>query len=80
MQVHNKMNCRGLGTVEFPDLDPSVQFCFNSPLTGSDLLCAGELPVPDMADCAGGELGVLCAILRLHRAVQRTRVQECHCE
>lgn len=33
-----------------------------------------------MADGAGGELGALRAILCLHRAVQRTRVQERHCE
>lgn len=47
---------------------------------GSDLLCSGEVPVPYMADGAGGELGAVRAILSLHRAVQRTRVQECHCE
>lgn len=39
---------------------------------GSDLLRAGEVLVPHMADGAGGELGALCAILCLHRAVQRT--------
>lgn len=57
-----------------------VHFCLCSPFEGSDLFRAGEVPVPHMADGAGGELGDLCAILRLHRAVQRTRVQERHCE
>lgn len=47
-------------------------------LLGSDLVCAGEVPVPYMADGAGGELGDLRAILCLHGAVPRTRVQECH--
>lgn len=47
---------------------------------GSDLLCAGEVPVPHMADSPGGELGDLRAVLCLHRAVPRTRVQERHCE
>lgn len=61
-------------------LDRSYRFCFCLPSIGSDLLCAGEVPVPYMADCAGGELGALCAILRLHRAVQRTRVHQRHCE
>lgn len=50
------------------------------PSTGSNLLCSGEVPVPYMADSAGGELGALCAILGVHRTVQRTRVQECHCK
>lgn len=50
------------------------------PLTGSDLLRACEVPVPDMADGAGGQLGALRAVLHLHRAVQRSRVQEPHCK
>lgn len=54
--------------------------CFSHPLTGSDLLRACEVPVPDMADGAGGQLGALCAVLHLHGAVQRTRVQERHCK
>lgn len=47
---------------------------------GSDLLCAGEVPVPHVADSPGGELGDLRAVLRLHRAVPRPRVQERHRE
>lgn len=47
---------------------------------GSDLLCAGEVPVPHMADSPGGELGDLRAVLCLHRAVPRPRVQERHRE
>lgn len=43
---------------------------------GSDLLHAGEVPVSHMADGAGEQLGGLRPILRLHGAVQRTRVQE----
>ena len=41
-------------------------------LLGSDLVCAGEVPVPYMADGAGGELGDLRAILCLHGAVPGT--------
>lgn len=47
---------------------------------GSDLLCAGEVPVPHLADSPGGELGDLRAVLSLHRAVPRPRVQERHRE
>lgn len=60
---------------------PSVQHvCVSPSLTGSDLLRACEVPVPDMADGAGGQLGALRAVLHLHRAVQRSRVQERYCK
>lgn len=54
--------------------------CFSCSSVGSDLICASEVPVPDVADCAGGELGAVRSVLGLHRAVQRARMQERHCE
>lgn len=60
---------------------PSVQHvCVSCSPTGPDLLRACEVPVPDMADGAGGQLGALRAVLHLHGAVQRSRVQEPHCK
>ena len=47
---------------------------------GSDLLCAGEVPVPHMADGPGGELGDLRTVLCLHGAVPRPRVHKRHRE
>ena len=52
-----------------------------SPLgSGSHLLCAGEVPVPELAGGAGGELGAVRTVLHLHRALQGARVQDGHRE
>lgn len=48
--------------------------------SGSPVLYSSEVSLSHMACCICGQLGRVCAILYLHWAVQRTRMQEHHCE
>lgn len=50
------------------------------PGAGWRVVRAGEVPVPHLAGGVGGQLGALCAVLILHRAVPSARVLQHHRE